>query len=203
MSHFDDDAITGAATEEATDGNEQASGAAARLAARLAMLDEQASPELLSASDQEAAQEEKSMSGNELPDAKAAFADKGGSQRDRLAEVVKADTESKRGEVSAATIGRMLGLVTQSEFSVLEGKVDLVLTRLSTVLAKLERVATMVNAQPLGSDLERIDAQIAALRSLLKEALADQTRKEEESRKQADRLLRAVKTGGRSEEPQP
>jgi hypothetical protein len=74
-------------------------------------------------------------------------------------------------EVSAATIGRMMGLATSTELKLLEGKIDLLSTRMGNVGAKLERLGNLVQNAPTGSDLERIDVQIGALRTMLREAV--------------------------------
>lgn len=80
-------------------------------------------------------------------------------------------SDSPRGEVSAATIARMLGLATVTEVKFLEGKIDLVSTKLNTITAKLEKAVSILNGTPTGSDLERIDVQIGALRAILTEVL--------------------------------
>lgn len=72
-------------------------------------------------------------------------------------------------EVSAATVGRMLGLATSSELKLLEGKLDLIATKLTNLTVKLEKVISTLSNFPTGSDLERIDVQIGMLRSLITE----------------------------------
>jgi hypothetical protein len=80
--------------------------------------------------------------------------------------------ESPR-EISAATIGRMMGLATVSEVKLLEGKMDLLSTKISAITAKLDRLIATANHFPTGSDLERIDVQIGSLKNLLKEGFVD------------------------------
>lgn len=77
------------------------------------------------------------------------------------------------GDVSASTIARMMGMATAAEFRVLEGKVDLLSTKLNSVTGKLERIASSMANLPSGSDLERIDVQVSSLRTALNEALAN------------------------------
>lgn len=79
-----------------------------------------------------------------------------------------------RGDVSAITIARMMGLATLGEVKMVEGKIDLLSTKLSSVLVKLEKVSTVLSGVPTGADLERIDVQVGALRQLIREALTDQ-----------------------------
>ena len=83
------------------------------------------------------------------------------------------DLDKNRGEVSAQTIGRMLGLVTVSELKVLEGKLDLVVTKLSSVMVKVEKAVSTLAGMPSGSDLERIDVQIGALRSMIRDVMSN------------------------------
>lgn len=79
----------------------------------------------------------------------------------------------QRREVSAATIGRMMGLVTLSEFKLVETKIDLLSTRVNALFARLDKITSLLEGTPTGSDLDRIDVQIGALKGLLKEALVD------------------------------
>ena len=80
-------------------------------------------------------------------------------------------TESGRGDVSASTIARMMGMATAAEFRVLEGKVDLLSTKVNSITGKLERISSALANAPTGSDLERIDVQISSLRTALSEAV--------------------------------
>lgn len=79
--------------------------------------------------------------------------------------------EAHRGDVSASTIARMMGMATAAEFRVLEGKVDLLSTKLNSVTGKLERIVSSLANVPSGSDLERIDVQVSSLRTALGEAM--------------------------------
>lgn len=80
--------------------------------------------------------------------------------------------ENNRGDVSASTIARMMGMATAAEFRVLEGKVDLLSTKTNSITGKLERVSSALSNVATGSDLERIDVQISSLRTALNEAVA-------------------------------
>ena len=84
--------------------------------------------------------------------------------------ITDAPKESPR-EISAATIGRMMGLATISDVRMLESKVDLLSTKLSTLTLKLDKLATTASQFPSGSDLERIDVQIGSLKNLIRESL--------------------------------
>ncbi|RMG42906.1 MAG: hypothetical protein D6719_05125 [Candidatus Dadabacteria bacterium] len=97
--------------------------------------------------------------------------------------VTAASKEPHRPEVSAATIGRMMGLATASDLMLLDNKIDLLMTRVGNLTTRMERVVSTLNDAPTGSDLERIDVQIAALRTLIKDVLADKVAEKEEKGK--------------------
>ena len=86
-------------------------------------------------------------------------------------ETQSAKVEGTRGEVSAQTIARLMGITTQSDLKLMEGKLDLLVSRLGTISARLEKVTTLVQQAPTGNDMERIDVQIGTLRSSMRELL--------------------------------
>lgn len=77
--------------------------------------------------------------------------------------------DAPRTEMSAIALGRMMGLATTSELQLLEGKLDLMTTKIAGVAVKLDKVVSLFSQMPTGSDLERIDVQIGALRTLVKD----------------------------------
>ena len=80
-------------------------------------------------------------------------------------------TGTERGEISAATIARMMGLATVTETKLVEGKIDLLTAKLNTVQVKLEKVIALLGNVATGADLERIDVQVGALRTLVREVM--------------------------------
>lgn len=84
-------------------------------------------------------------------------------------------------EVSAATVGRMMGLATISDLKLLDSKIDLLATKVTGLVLKLEKALTLLASAPTGSDLERIDVQIGSLKSLIRDAL--QTAEDADSKK--------------------
>lgn len=76
-------------------------------------------------------------------------------------------------DMSAQSIGRMMGLATVSDIKLFEGKIDLIGTRVSNMAVRMDKVIKTLEGMPTGSDLERIDVQIGALRTLIKEVLVD------------------------------
>jgi hypothetical protein len=82
------------------------------------------------------------------------------------------DTGGDKGrDLSAATVGRMLGLATSVELKVLENKLDLMSTKLVTHQLKLDKLVGALTTAPTTSDLERIDLQIAQLKVYMNEVL--------------------------------
>lgn len=80
-------------------------------------------------------------------------------------------SESGRGEVSAQTIARMMGLTTSSDLNLLDGKLDLLISRIGTVSVRLDKFNTTLQQSPTVNDMERIDVQIGSLRSSMRELL--------------------------------
>lgn len=93
------------------------------------------------------------------------------SAKDGPIAITATPTATEPGQVSAVTISRMMGLATATEVRLLEGKLDLISTKLNAVTAKLEKLSGVLNNAPTGSDLERIDVQVGALRSMLAESM--------------------------------
>ncbi|MCB0321134.1 MAG: hypothetical protein KDD60_09425, partial [Bdellovibrionales bacterium] len=62
-----------------------------------------------------------------------------------------------RGEVSASTVARMMGLATANEVAMLEGKIDLLSSRVSNATTKLERLFSVLDRLPTAADMDRVD----------------------------------------------
>jgi hypothetical protein len=74
-------------------------------------------------------------------------------------------------DISATTIGRMMGLATVQELALIESKIDLMVTKVGNLTIRMDKVISSLANAPTGADLERIDVHIGALRTLIKEAL--------------------------------
>lgn len=85
--------------------------------------------------------------------------------------LMQAKKEDGRGDVTAATVARMMGVATASELKLVEGKIDLLATKLAGFGVRLEKMLTILNRAPTGADLERIDVQIGSLKALIKDSL--------------------------------
>lgn len=85
----------------------------------------------------------------------------------------KGEGGSFRGDINARTIGRLMGLATTSELKVLEGKVDLMISKIANITVRMDKALQLLADASTGSDLERIDVQIAAMRTYMAQALGD------------------------------
>lgn len=79
--------------------------------------------------------------------------------------------EAPRTEMPVSAVARLLGVATATDLNLLDGKLDLMVSKVNAVQARMEKILTVVNGMPSGADLERIDVQIGALRNLIKETL--------------------------------
>jgi len=98
------------------------------------------------------------------------------------AQSVELETEDKapgsgsgvtRREVHASTITQMMGIATRSEMELLEGKIDLLTSKINAVSIRLEKMSSAFQKMPTGSDLERIDVNIGALKTLIRDAMRE------------------------------
>jgi hypothetical protein len=82
-------------------------------------------------------------------------------------------SEKSGRDISAQTIGRMMGLATVQDLTLMESKIDLMATKVSNLTVRMEKVLSTLANAPTGADLERIDVHIGALRTLIKEVLGE------------------------------
>ena len=74
-------------------------------------------------------------------------------------------------EVSAQTITRMMGIASTTDLKLLEGRIDLLTSKVSSLLMKVDRVLTMFSTVPTPSDISRLEIQLGSLKSMVREAL--------------------------------
>ncbi len=79
--------------------------------------------------------------------------------------------EGPKVDVSAATVTRMMGIATVTDLKLLESRLDLLTAKVTTVVAKVDRILTSVNALPNGSDMDRIEIQLGSVKAVMKEVL--------------------------------
>jgi hypothetical protein len=83
----------------------------------------------------------------------------------------KLSSDGPKVDVSAATITRMMGIATVTDLKLLESRLDLLTAKVSTVVAKVDRIFSTVNALPNGSDMDRLEIQLGSVKSVMREIL--------------------------------
>jgi hypothetical protein len=115
---------------------------------------------------------------------------------------VTANPAGARVEVSAQTITRMMGIASTTDLKLLEGRLDLLTSKVSSMVLKLDRVLTMLGSVPTPSDIGRLEIQLGSLKSMLREALesvnSSRGAPAAESPKAADEQSRKLVEGIRS-----
>lgn len=86
-------------------------------------------------------------------------------------DVGKRSGGSATRELTVSTLIHLMGLTTSNELAVLETKVDSIARKVNTLSLKLDRLAKESDERDFGSVLDRIDLQIADLRTLIKKVL--------------------------------
>lgn len=107
--------------------------------------------------------------------------------------------DGPRVDVSAATVARMMGIASTSDLRLLEGRVDLLTSKVAAILTKMDRCLSMFGSVPTASDIGRLEVQVAAIKSMMRELLdsvgapmisgkeqADRAAAQEQSRKLRD-----------------
>ena len=79
--------------------------------------------------------------------------------------------EPPRIDVSAATVARMMGIASTSDLRVLEGRIDLLTSKVAAILTKVDRCLSMFSSVPSASDIGRVEVQVAAIKSMMREVL--------------------------------
>jgi hypothetical protein len=97
--------------------------------------------------------------------------------------------DTPRVEVSAATVARMMGIASTSDLRVLEGRIDLLTSKVAAILTKVDRCLSMFTSIPTASDIGRLEVQVAAVKTMMKEILDSAGAPLEPSKEQADRDL--------------
>lgn len=76
-----------------------------------------------------------------------------------------------RVEVSAQTIARMMGIASATDLQLLEGRIDLLASRVSTLMMKVDKVLAAFGTVAGAGDIGRLETQIASMKSILREAV--------------------------------
>ncbi len=114
-----------------------------------------------------------------------------------------AAADSPRVEVSAATVTRMMGIASTADLRLLEGRVDLLTSKVTGLLTKVDRVLSMFGSIPTSSDIGRLEIQVGAIKSMLRELTEAQessgaAKRQLDSKDAADEQSRKLKEGIRS-----
>lgn len=114
-----------------------------------------------------------------------------------------AAAESPRVEVSAATVTRMMGIASTADLRLLEGRVDLLTSKVTGLLTKVDRVLSMFGSIPTSSDIGRLEIQLGAVKSMLRELIEDQEalgagKRQPDTKDAAEEQSRKLKEGIRS-----
>jgi len=97
--------------------------------------------------------------------------------------------ETPRVDVSAATVARMMGIASTNDLRVLEGRIDLLTSKVAAILTKMDRCLSMFSSVPSASDIGRIEVQLAAMKSMIRELTDAVGSPISPSKEQADREL--------------
>ena len=79
--------------------------------------------------------------------------------------------DSPRVDVSAATVARMMCIASTSDLRLLEGRVDLLTSKVAAILTKMDRCLSMFGSVPTASDIGRLEVQVASMKSMMRELL--------------------------------
>ena len=79
--------------------------------------------------------------------------------------------DTPRVEVSAATVTRMMGIASVTDLKLLETRIDLLTSKVTSVVTKVDRVISSLNGAPTASDIDRLEIQLGSVKSMLKEVL--------------------------------
>ena len=77
--------------------------------------------------------------------------------------------DGPRVDVSAATVTRMMGIASVSDLRVLEGRIDLLTSKVAAILTKVDRCLSSFASVPTASDIGRLEVQLAAVKTMMKE----------------------------------
>jgi hypothetical protein len=65
----------------------------------------------------------------------------------------------------------MMGIASTSDLRLLEGRVDLLTSKVAAILTKMDRCLSMFGSVPTASDIGRLEVQVASMKSMMRELL--------------------------------
>lgn len=113
------------------------------------------------------------------------------------------NSEAPRVEVSAATVTRMMGIASTADLRLLEGRVDLLTSKVTGLLTKVDRVLSMFGSIPTSSDIGRLEIQMGSIKSMLRELMELQealgtAKRQPDTKEAAEEQGRKLREGIRS-----
>ncbi|MFO0415998.1 MAG: hypothetical protein ACK5Y6_01800 [Pseudomonadota bacterium] len=75
-----------------------------------------------------------------------------------------------RIEVSAQTIARMMGIASATDLQLLEGRLDVLASRVATLMMKVDKVLTNFSTLASVGDIGRLETQLASVKTMVREA---------------------------------
>lgn len=106
---------------------------------------------------------------------------------------------NSRVEVSAQTIARMMGVASSSDLQLLEGRLDLLASRVSTLMIKVDKVLASTSVLASAGDIGRIETQLASIKAIVREfsesVTAAQTNKKSGEKESVAAQSRILKLG--------
>lgn len=114
-----------------------------------------------------------------------------------------AAADAPRVEVSAATVTRMMGIASTADLRLLEGRVDLLTSKVTGLLTKVDRVLSMFGSIPSSSDVGRLEIQLGGIKSMLRELMeanesAGAPKRQQDTKDAAEEQSRKLREGIRS-----
>ena len=74
-------------------------------------------------------------------------------------------------EVPVSTIVHLMGLASQADFSMLDNKLDMLNSKITAMQLKIDRLASQLSSQTQETYIERLDFQIADIRSMMRKVV--------------------------------
>lgn len=108
--------------------------------------------------------------------------------------------DGARVDVSASTITRMMGMATTTDIKLLEGRLELLSSKISQIQMKIERLSTQLSSAPTGSDIDRLEIQLGTVKSMVREVVNAIVEKDTEAdeksaaQEQSRKLRKGIRT---------
>jgi hypothetical protein len=78
------------------------------------------------------------------------------------------DQVTQHSEITASTLLRLMGMPTSRQILVIDGKLDIILGKLMTLQAKIDRVNSQFEVLNASSSTDRLEFQVSEIRNIMK-----------------------------------